>query len=260
MAMTPKQVNAQQKADAARGTAEKTAAQKVNIAKLDTPAASVPAVATKLSVPVGGDGRSFQQNYVDFISPSTIAGKLVKFSKAGEFVINETDEVIDPEKDFIAMCDEVLIGWIKFNDDAPPDRHQGLLYDNFVMPARETLGDLDQAKWPIGLSGQPTDVWQHQICLVLMEPGTNELFTYATTSITGRRAVGSLLRHYDRLQKSHPDHYPVVKLKTAGFQHRDERIGFVPTPSFAVVGHAPKTSAAVPDTSPAGDLDDAIPF
>jgi hypothetical protein len=86
------------------------------------------------------------------------------------------------------------------------------------------------------------------------------LFTFATSSMSGRRAVGNLLRHYDRMQRTHPNELPVVKLKVGGFQHKDERIGWVPTPVFAVVGRAPRDSAAKPDTSTQGQLQDEIPF
>ena len=79
-------------------------------------------------------------------------------------------------------------------------------------------------------------------------------------SITGRRAIGNLLRHYDRLVKTHPDFYPVIRLKVGGFQHRDDRVGWVNVPVLAVVGRAPKDSAAKPDTSLAADMGDEIPF
>jgi hypothetical protein len=72
--------------------------------------------------------------------------------------------------------------------------------------------------------------------------------------------VGNLLRHYDRMQKTNPGEVPVVRLKAGGFNHRDDRIGWVPTPVFAVVGRAPRDSAAKPDTSAAADLNDQIPF
>jgi hypothetical protein len=51
-----------------------------------------------------------------------------------------------------------------------------------------------------------------------------------------------------------------VRLKVGGFNHRDERVGWVEVPVFAVVGRQPKDSAAKPDTSPAGDMNDQIPF
>lgn len=240
---TSTEVITRQKADAARARVPATA----------KPAATPPAV-------IAPDNRTAIEKYVDEIAPSMIAGKLVKFSKEGKFIVAESEEEISPDDDFVALCDETLVGWIKFNDDAPPDRHQGLLYDGFVMPARESLGDLDVTEWPAGLSGQPADPWQHQICLVLQSPTTQELFTFVTSSQTGRRAVGNLLRHYDRMRRTDKDSYPVVRLKPSGFAHRDERVGWVHVPAFAVVGRVPKNSAAVPDTSTEADLNDSVPF
>src|SRR5262249_32294710 len=157
------------------------------------------------------DTRTPEERYIDEIAPSAIAGQLVKFSKEGKFIISETEEEIGPDEDFVALCDETLIGWIKFSDDdQPPERHQGLLYNGFVMPKRDTLGDNDRDEWPQGLSGAPEDPWRHQVCLVLQKPDTQALYTFVTSSLTGRRAVGNLLRHFDRLRRADADSYPVV--------------------------------------------------
>lgn len=103
--------------------------------------------------------------------------------------VAETGDELSPDDDFIALSDETLIGWIKFGAEGElPERHQGLLYQGFVMPPRESLGDTDEGPWPEGLSGQPADPWQHQVCLVLQSPVTQELFTFSTTSQTGRCA------------------------------------------------------------------------
>jgi hypothetical protein len=67
---------------------------------------------------------------------------------------------------------------------------------------------------------------------------TQELFTFVTSSVTGRRAVGTLLKHYDRLRRNGGDDYPVVRLRTGGFKHRDERVGWLTTPVFVVYGKA----------------------
>ncbi len=207
------------------------------------------------------DSRTDVQKYLDEIAPASIVGRLIKFSKEGKFVTADDGEEIADDVDFIALCDQTLVGYVKFNGEGePPDRHMGLLYDGFVMPARETLGDNDQAQWEIGLDGKPSDPWQHHMYLVLQYGETAELFTFATSSRTGRRAIGNLLRHYERLQKTHPDMFPTVRLKIGGFQHRDERVGWVSVPVFAVVGHAPKDSAAKPDSSTAADMGDEIPF
>jgi hypothetical protein len=217
--------------------------------------------ATKQAV-VLPDTRTPHQAYLDQIAPSGIVGRLIKFGKSGTFVTADTDEEIDAEQPFIALCDQVLIGYQKFQDDAPPIRHMGLLYGSppFMMPVRSDLGDNDPSEWPLGLDGQPADVWQHTIFLPLQKGDASaEMFTFSTSSKTGRRSVGALLRHFDRLMRTHPDMLPCVKLKSGGFQHRDERIGWVAVPAFAVVGRAPKDSVAVPDTSLRADLDDEIP-
>ena len=179
-------------------------------------AAQQPALRTP-TVPALPDTRTPQEKYLDEIAPVTFAGKLVKFSKDGEFVISEGGEKVAPDRTLVALCDETLVGWIKFGEEGePPIRVQGLHYDGFIMPERESLGDLDQGEWPEGLNKQPADPWQHQICPVLQDRETGELFTFATSSVSGRRAVGNLLRHYERLRKSHPDTYPAVHLNPGG--------------------------------------------
>jgi hypothetical protein len=245
---TAEQIRNQQKADAERQTAQRKA-------NLPAPTNSN---ATALAVP---DNRTDVQKYIDEIAPASIVGRMIKFSKDGEFATTDDDAVISDDVDFTALVDQTLIGWIKFNGEgAPPDRHMGLLYEGFMMPARESLGNLDQSKWEMGLDGKPQDPWSHQVYLVLQQGDSGELFTFVTSSITGRRAVGTLLRHYDRMQRTHPDQYPVVRLKIGGFQHKDDRVGWVKTPVIAVVGRTPKDSAAKPDSSIASDMNDQIPF
>jgi hypothetical protein len=216
--------------------------------------------ATALAMP---DTRTDVQRYLDEIAPASIVGRLVKFTKDGQFATSDDGTVIGDSIDFIALVDQTLIGWVKFGQEGePPERHMGLLYDGFVMPPRDSLGDLNRAKWEIGLDGQPADPWQHHVYLVLQRGDTSELFTFATSSMTGRRAIGTLLRHYDRImQRARSGEYPVIRLKVGGFQHRDDRVGWVKVPVLAVVGRAPKDGTATPpDTSLKADLNDEIGF
>jgi hypothetical protein len=221
--------------------------------------AIVPASQTLPAIP---DVRTNVERYLAEVAPSMIVGRLVKFSKDNKFVVNDTQEEVGPEVEFIAVCDQTLVGWIKFSseEDTPPTRVMGLLYGGFVMPPRAELGDLDDSKWTPGLSGMPDDPWKHQIYLVLQNAETKEFFTFVTQSKTGRSAVGTLLRHYERMRKSHPDEYPVVRMQTGGFSHKDERVGWVTTPVFVVRGRAPADSSTRPDTSASGDMNDEIGF
>src|SRR5262249_19031837 len=115
------------------------------------------------------------------------------------------------------------------------------------------LGDTDPAQWEKGLDGRPADPWLHQMCLVLQECDSGELYTFVSTSNTGRRAIANLLRTYERLRAK--DEVPLVKLKVSGFEHRDARVGWVKVPAFVVVGRGPRNSAAKPEM-----LNDEIPF
>ena len=206
------------------------------------------------------DTRTPQQAYLDEVAPSGIVGRMIKWSKEGKFITTDDEEEVSSETDFVALCDATLVGWMRFHEDAAPDRIMGLLYgSDFRMPQRDELGDLDESQWATGLSGNPEDPWKHTMYLVLQQAGTSEMFTFTTSSVTGRRAVGNLLHHFQRMERTHGDAYPVVRLKKGGFNHRDERIGWVATPAFAVVGRSPKDSAVKPDTSVGADLNDEIP-
>ena len=243
---TPEQIRARQKADAEATTAA---------IKANPPAASTNGK-TALAVP---DNRTDVQRYLDEIAPASIVGRMIKFTKNGEYATADDDAVISDDTDFVALVDQTLIGFIKFNGEgAPPDRVMGLLYEGFVIPPRESLPDQDQSKWELGLDGRPADPWQHHVYLVLQKAETGELFTFVTSSVTGRRAIGTLLRHYDRMRRTHPEQYPVVRLKIGGFQHKDDRVGWVKVPVLAVVGRHAKDNAAKPDSSLAADMNDSL--
>jgi hypothetical protein len=245
---TPEQIRAEQKRQAEGDRAQ---------IKANLPVAANSS--TALAIP---DSRTDVQRYLDEIAPASIVGRLVKFTKDGQFATSDDGTVIGDDVDFIALVDQTLIGWVKFGEEGePPERHMGLLYEGFVMPPRDSLGDLDQTKWEIGLDGRPADPYQHHVYLVLQRGDTSELFTFATSSMTGRRAIGTLLRHYDRTQRTRSTDYPVIRLKVGGFQHRDDRVGWVKVPVLAVVGRAPKHGAATPpDSSLAADMNDEIGF
>jgi hypothetical protein len=268
---TTQQALAEQKATAERdrAAAQRRTAQQKQAEALDRFAkpseqpqqAIVPAAKRAVALP---DVRTEHQKYLDEVAPSTIVGRPIKFDgKNGKFLYADTNEEISPDSDFTALCDETLIGWIRFHRDGetPPDRIQGLFYDDFVMPDRDTLGDMDESRWELDLDGKPDDPWKHQMNLVLQAPATLELATFRTVNKTGRQAVGNLLKHFDRMRKKDDNHYPVVRLKPGGYwSKKDPRVGWVHTPIFVVVGKALKASAAIPDTSPAADMNDKIPF
>jgi hypothetical protein len=205
------------------------------------------------------DNREYRARYLDEVAPASLVGRRIKFSKDGTFVTHDDGLEVPRDAVFAALCDQTLIGWLKFNGpNEKPDTEMGLLYGGYQMPARESVGDLDRSQWKVGLNGEPEDPHQHHMYLVLQDTATLELYTFDTSSNTGRRAVGNLLRHYDRLVRTNPGEVPLVWLRTGGFEHKDPRVGFVSTPMFTPCGSRPASSTAKPDTSTAAIIDDDI--
>jgi hypothetical protein len=190
-----------------------------------------------------------------------MSGTFFKFAKDGKFRKTSDDEEIPEGTQFIVIYDQIQAGWIKFMGKGnPPVRKQGNVFEGFVPPDRETLGDTDSREWEEGLSGKPADPWQFQLLLPLQNVETGELYVFNTSSITGRRAVDNLIQACGRMQRAEPNDYPVAKLRIGGFQHRDERIGWIRTPAFERCGKAPKANTTMADVSLGADMDDTIPF
>jgi hypothetical protein len=188
---------------------------------------------------------------------------MVKFDpKEGTFIRQDTEEAIDGSRQFFALCGDVLVGWLKFNGPGEaPTRAMGLLYSSdWIMPPRESLGDMDESKWENGLDNKPSDPWTHQNYLPLADAVTREMFTFVTSTRSGRRAVGNLLRSYDRLRQAKPGHVPLVCLRKGGFQHSDSRIGWVNTPTLVVMGSAEQDGSITPNARAEGDeFNDDLP-
>jgi hypothetical protein len=189
------------------------------------------------------------------------SGTFIKFAKDGVFRKQIDDSKIPEGTEAVLIYDQIRVGQIKFlGKGNPPIRHMGPVFAGFVPPDRETLGDLDEAQWEKGLSGKPVDPWQFQVLLPLQDTKTGELLIFGTSSITGRRACDNLIAMCGRMQQREPDDYPVVRLDVSGFQHRDERVGWVKVPAFIRTGKAPKSDASAVVTSVAADLSDEIPW
>jgi hypothetical protein len=189
-----------------------------------------------------------------------MAGTFFKFGKDG-FVTTSDETAIPEGTQFTVIYDQVVGGWIKFmGKGTPPIRKQGRLFDGFVPVPRSELGDDDNSEWELGLSGKPQDPWQIQLLLPLQNVETGELFIFQTTSVTGRRAVDNLVAQCAQMLKKEPDYYPVIKLRVGGFDHRDERVGWVKTPAFERVGKAPKADTTIVATAVAEDLNDELPW
>src|SRR5262249_45432296 len=85
-------------------------------------AVAVKPASTAVTKPNG----DYVSRYLDAVSPASLVGRLVKYSKDGKFFTPDDEGEISSDQDFIALCDETLVGWVKFNGPGqPPDRVMG---------------------------------------------------------------------------------------------------------------------------------------
>jgi hypothetical protein len=223
--------------------------------------ANLPAVAPSTAI-APPDNRDSVERYLDDVAPASAPGRTFVYDKDHKYTTTDNGDEVGEDVDLIFLGDQTLIEYIRFNGEGVvPDRVGGLLYDGFNLPPRESLGDLDQAEWKIGLSGLPEDPWKHRLLLVFQRVDNGELFTFVTGSKVGRRACGNLLRHFNREQKTDAgrDTYPLVRLGHGGFEHRDPRVGWVKTPFFRCVGRVARAKTIAADASIENDMSDEIP-
>jgi hypothetical protein len=205
------------------------------------------------------------QDYLDTYTVPTIPGTSIRFNgKDAKYVLLNGDPL--PLKDtdtFVFLSDQVWAGWIKFHRDGntPPTRVQGMLTDGFRLPPRNSLGDIDESEWEVGLSGQAEDPWKHQIVGLLQKTDSDELYSFLATNPTSRGAVTDLISHCQRRKRSGKNDYPIVKLGTSSFERREPPKVKVWKPHFTVVGHQPKDEIIDPANASLGaDMSDRIPF
>ena len=103
-------------------TRQLVAARRAQEAQAETNAvAKPPAVRAPAAVTVPApDTRPYRDRYLDEVAPASIVGRMVKFSKEGKFVTHDDGKEVDENAEFTALCDQTLVGWVKFNGEGEP--------------------------------------------------------------------------------------------------------------------------------------------
>jgi hypothetical protein len=131
-------------------------------------------------------------------------------------------------------------------------------YDGYLPPKAEDLPDRDPLAWEVSnVTGKLEDPWKEINWLVLQRVDTGELFTFEAAAPTHIPPVGTLLKHFRRREKQHPDQYPIIRLGLSGWD-RGPPVGWVHKPNFIVTGHTAKDNAAAAATLQE-EMNDEIP-
>ena len=185
----------------------------------------------------------------------TIVGDILKFSK-GDWSAGSNDEEIDEGTRFVAVMDELMVGWVKWENNRPVQHEMGRLIDGFRPAKRKDLGDNDETMWERDNRGEPRDPWQLTNYLILKEEQGDRLFTFAPSSRGGIGAVAQLSEQYGKMNRQKPDAFPVVEIETSSYKH--DSYGRIKIPVLKLVGWAPKASAMALLEANQADDDDQL--
>jgi hypothetical protein len=189
---------------------------------------------------------------------SYIVGDLLKFSKGDWLTGKDNRELADGTK-LVAVMDTLAVGWQRWKNQRPVEHRMGLLVEGFVPPPREELGDMDEDLWERDDNNEARDSWQFTNYLQLVDPENKDVVhTFTTSSKGGLSAIAKLCREYGRAceKEGRKDQYPLVKLSTGSYAHRDRSLGRIKFPELLVIGWVEKS-----DFSRVRDpINDEVPY
>jgi len=182
---------------------------------------------------------NFFQKYGRAATSQSIIGRLLKFTKFGEYCAGQEEELIPYGTRMGAYMDSLSVGYQRWDEDGsggPAETIMGPIAQGFVPPKRETLGYLDKSAWQSFDDGRPKDPWQFTNKIVLANIATKELFTFSTSSKGGLSAIGQLcLKHGEHIRQK-PEEGPILELQMGSYRHSNRNYGEIRFPIFKVVG------------------------
>jgi hypothetical protein len=181
--------------------------------------------------------------YGEAATHRNIVGDILKFSK-GDWMYGQDNTDVPVGTQYIVNMDELLIGWIRWEENKPTDHIMGKVSAGYAPPRRNELGDTDNTQWEVDDNGQARDPWQLSNYMLVKGVSDGELYTFTTGSKGGRDAVGDLCKAYGGVMAQHPDEYPVVAIGVRSYEHPNRSYGRIKTPEFKIVGWSSKSAFA----------------
>jgi hypothetical protein len=196
-------------------------------------------MSNEITVPQYEDG-------FDVSEPTTgslVKGKMVKF-RDDAWLINGEEHMPEDHVQFSVLS--MLTLWTKWEGEKKQPIHV-ITRSGQAHPAREDMGDLDEALWPKGLDGGKSDPWQDSRNVTLLHADSAQVYTYLTASVGGRIAVSELKNAIMLRRRARPGCYPIVELTTAQMK---TRFGDRLRPAFRIVGWHEGEASAPPAPPP----------
>jgi len=198
-------------------------------------------VANRNSTSVSAPAANPFTAYGEQASQKSIVGKLLKFSK-GDFLAGQDEDEVPAGTEFVANMDELLAGWIRWEENKPTDQIMGKVSDGYQPPRRNELGDTDKTQWEVDAQGKERDPWQFSNYLLLKGTGDDsELYTFTASSKGGLNALGDLCKAYGKALAQRPNEYPVISVGVSSYNHPNKEYGRIKVPTFTICGWASKS-------------------
>lgn len=217
---------------------------------------------------------NYFEKYGEAAAQRSIVGRLLKFTKFGEFVAGQENEVLPIGTGLVAYMPAFAVGYVRWEDNRPADYAMGYVGEGFVPPNRNDLGWNNADQWETDDKGAPRDPWQFTNSLIFIDIDRRCLFTFNTSSKGGLGAMGKLSKIYGRHVRERPRDLPTVKLGVDSYKHSNKSYGEIRVPTFNVItdkwvpvddlpyleGLPALTETQYVETTLKQDLDDSIPF
>lgn len=178
---------------------------------------------------------NFYEKYGDAATSRNIVGKLLKFTKFGEYRAGIENENVPIGTDLVAYMPSLAAGYVRWEGGSPAQSEMGYVGEGFVPPKRNDLGWTDAGEWEHDEKGNARDPWQFTNSLIFIDIDKNTLYTFNTSSKGGLGAIGGLSKIHGRHIKTHPRELPTVKLGADSYKHSVKAYGEIRFPVFAIV-------------------------
>lgn len=220
-------------------------------------------------------GPNFYERYGDAATARNIVGKLLKFTKFGEYKAGAENENIPIGTELVAYMPSLATGYVRWQEGRPAQAEMGYVGEGFVPPKRDDLDWNDSGEWEKDERGNPRDPWQFTNSLIFIDIDKAVAYTFNTSSKGGLTAVGGLSKMYGVHTRSRPRDLPTIKLGVGSYKHTVKAYGEIRYPIFTIVSDRWMPVDELPPieglpafievkqietTSKQDMLDDSIPF
>lgn len=185
---------------------------------------------------VAKQGPNYFEQYGAAATQRSIVGRLLKFTKFGEYVAGQENSLLPIGTELVAYMPAFAAGFVRWDNNRPVEHEMGYVGDGFKPRARNDLGWNDMGQWETDNKGQPRDPWQFTNSVIFIDIHECRLYTFNTSSRGGLDAVGRLSKIYGARIKTNPKDLPTVRLDVSSYRHSNKEFGEIRVPVFNVVG------------------------